>query len=118
VGDEEEVLRDGALRAPADVEGEAQRREDDARLLPADGDALHRAALDLQPQLPLPHGRVGAEGGLVDAGSPPVAMPQSGKEATGLRSGQRRRQETNGRPWRGGGDSRGDGVGTMRERIT
>jgi hypothetical protein len=47
VGDEEEVLPDGVLRAPADVEGEAQRREDDAHLLPADGYALHRVALDL-----------------------------------------------------------------------
>ena len=39
VRDEEEFLRDGALRASADVEGEAQRREDDAGLLTADGDA-------------------------------------------------------------------------------
>lgn len=46
VGDEKELLRDGALRAPADVEGGAQRREDDAGLLPADGDALHGVALD------------------------------------------------------------------------
>jgi hypothetical protein len=47
VRDEEELLRDGALRASADVEGEAQRREDDAGLLTADGDAIHRVPLDL-----------------------------------------------------------------------
>lgn len=34
VGDDEEVLRHGMLRAPADVEGGAQRLEDDAGLLP------------------------------------------------------------------------------------
>jgi hypothetical protein len=39
VRDEEELLRDGALRASAEVEGEAQRREDDAGFLTADGDA-------------------------------------------------------------------------------
>lgn len=53
VGDEEEVLRHRALRAPADVEGEAQRREDDAGLLPADGDALHGVPLDFKPRLRL-----------------------------------------------------------------
>ena len=53
VGDEEEVLRHGALRAPPDVEGEAERREDDAGLLPADRDALHGVPLDLQPLLQL-----------------------------------------------------------------
>ena len=47
VRDEEELLRDGALRASADVEGEAQRREDDAGLLTADGDAIHMVPLDL-----------------------------------------------------------------------
>jgi hypothetical protein len=46
VRDEEELLRDGALRASADVEG-PQRREDDAGLLTADGDAIHRVPLDL-----------------------------------------------------------------------
>jgi len=53
LGDEEELLRDGALRAAADVEGEAQRGEDDAGLLAADGDALHGVPLDLQPVLRL-----------------------------------------------------------------
>lgn len=53
VGDEEELLRDGALRTTADVEGEAQRREDDAGLLAADGEALHGVPLDLHPVLRL-----------------------------------------------------------------
>lgn len=34
MGDEEEVLSDGALRAPPDVEGELQRRKYDAGLVP------------------------------------------------------------------------------------
>ena len=34
MGDQEELLRDGVLRALADVEGEAEHGEDDAGLLP------------------------------------------------------------------------------------
>ena len=66
VGDEEEVLRDGERRAPADVEGEVEGREHDAGLVPGDGDALHVVALDLQPLLrrprPPPRGGCGSGG--------------------------------------------------------
>lgn len=36
VGDEQVLLRDGALRAPADVEGHPECGEDHAGLLPSD----------------------------------------------------------------------------------
>jgi len=49
VGDEEEVLRDGERRAPADVEGEVEGGEHDAGLMPRDRDALHGVALNLKP---------------------------------------------------------------------
>lgn len=49
MGDEEELLREGTLRAEADVEGEAPHREDDACLLAPDRDALYWVPLDLQP---------------------------------------------------------------------
>lgn len=48
VGDEEEVLRDGALRAPADVEGQLQGRQDHARLVARNRQPLDRVSLDHQ----------------------------------------------------------------------
>jgi len=63
VGYEEEVLRDGERRAPADVEGKVEGGERDAGLVPGDGDALHAVALDLQSLLHRPRPPGGGGGG-------------------------------------------------------
>lgn len=47
MGDEEKVLGNGALGTPADVEGQSECGEDDAGLLPTNGEPLHGVPLDL-----------------------------------------------------------------------
>jgi hypothetical protein len=58
MGDEQEVLRDGAGRAAADVEGDFERGKQDAGLLATDGDALNGEAGEVQ----------GASGGAAEWG--------------------------------------------------
>lgn len=48
MGDEQEILRNGALRAAADVEGNLECGKQDAGLLTADGDTFEGEAVDFQ----------------------------------------------------------------------
>jgi len=46
--DEQKVLRDGALRAAADIKCNLERGKQNARLLAADGDTFDREPVDFQ----------------------------------------------------------------------